>query len=111
VPKKIEAATAVADAAPTASTSSVHIFDCNSLIKAGDAPLGQGAEMAGRSPRPAANTVAIDKIWLKTLWQVEGDQAIRQLGETLCRRQNPPRRGAMEPIVGPEDVKDESERR
>jgi hypothetical protein len=84
--------------------SSLHVFSCDTLSVTGVKPARAPMKSVAGT-KPLSNTVAIDKAWLKTLWQEGGDAAVMQLGETLCRRQNPPRRGAMEPIVGPDDLK------
>jgi hypothetical protein len=88
-------------AVKTSATSSLHVFSCDNTHVAGK--KAASAPIAG--PKALANTVAIDKGLVHALWQDGGEAAVRQLGETLCQRQNPPRRAQMEPIVGPDDLK------
>lgn len=90
-------AQAVAVTAPSKSVASqaakanesLYVFECGppvAPVKASVHAMAQPA-VAVANAAPRAQPIAVDKSWVKMLWEMEGEEAVKSLGTSLCQRQ------------------------
>lgn len=78
------------EASTPASKGSLYVFECGPPV----APVKASVHAVAQPAVAIANAVqralpiAVDKGWVKMLWEMEGEDAVKSLGRSLCQRQS-----------------------
>lgn len=81
------------------SSDSLYVFECGppvAPVKASVHAMAQPAVAVANAVKRAL-PIAVNKSWVKMLWEMEGEEAVKSLGTSLCQRQS----GVRPTGVGP----------